>query len=596
MSKARADTRFMDSVADPNFSMPVIARQADVADLGADGAQAGTRKITALRHTAVFLAVLAGYTALTLLFFWHVLPHLSSALLGPPEDNLNDFWNSWYVLQKHSGDFFFTHLLRYPEGASLYYHSFTYPQVFTVWVLSKIFGASLPTIIQLQNFTILASFPLAGAGTYYLCRYLGADIIGSAAGGFIFAFSPWHVAQTMHHALGTGVEFLPCFVLCYLQALKHRSYRWLASATLFYALSALSGWYYLFFCFYFLAFHILYLRVHHHAWPRGWNLLAPALCVAGTGMILLPLILPMLASGLSSSAYQAGSNIFVADLLGYTAFPPAHAFASLSENLFRHFTGVPWEATVYLGLVNLALLAWGLWRTQKGERLVLWYALGGMIFFAVLASGDALHWMGDTLPIHMPGIILSKLPFFANVRSPARAIVFVYLFMGIGVAVTIAAALKRKRTIFTAAVLGLALALSLIDFFPATLETTAMSCSPTLSVLARDRDQDFGVLDLPYGYSEGSFYMAQQACHGRPIAQGTLARQLAPTTADHLNIQNLAEQRRQLAAAKIKYILLHRPKGYLFSWLPQYDGKPEAYRQFYPVVADGADMTILRVY
>ena len=90
--------------------------------------------------------------------------------------------------------------------------------------------------------------------------------------------------------------------------------------------------------------------------------------------------------------------------------------------------------------------------------------------------------------------------------------------------------------------------------------------------------------------------MAQQACHGRSIAQGTLARQLAPTTADHLNIRDLAEQRRQLAAAKIKYILLHHPKGELFSWLPQYDGKPETYRQFYPVVADGPDMTILRVY
>jgi hypothetical protein len=545
---------------------------------------------------AVFLAVLAGYTALTALFFWQVLPHLSSALLGPPEDNLQDFWNGWYVLQRRTGDFFFTNLLRYPEGASLYYHSFAYPQLFTIWALSKVFGTSIPIVIQLQNLTTLAAFPLAGVSAFYLCRYFGAGIIGSAVGGFIFAFSPWHVEQALHHALATGVMFLPCFVLCYMLALKHQSYRWLALTIFFYALSTLSGWYYLFFGFYFLAFHILYLRVHHHAWPRGWNLLAPFLCLAGLGLILSPLIVPMIVTGFSNSAYQPGSNFFVADLLGYTTFPPTHALAPLSEHVFSQFTGEPWEATVYLGLVNLALLAWGLWRAQKGERVVLWYALGGMIFFAALASGDALHWMGNTLPIHMPGIVLSKLPFFANVRSPARAIVFVYLFMGLGVAATITAALKNDRTALVKTALSFALALSLLDFFPANLETTPMSCSPTLGVLARDRDKDFGVLDLPYGYSEGNFYMAQQACHGRPIAQGTLARQLAPTLADHLSIGSLAEQRRELMAAKIKYILLHRPQGSLFSWLPQYDGKPETYRRFYPVVAEDPDMTILRVY
>ena len=177
----------------------------------------------ALSRSVGFLLVCFGYTALTVLFFWQVLPHLSSALLGPPEDNLNDFWNSWYALQKHSNGFFFAHLIRYPEGAALYFHSFAYPQIFAVWVLSKFFGTSLSTLIQMQNLTILASFPLAGAGAFYLCRHMGGGTVGSAAGGFIFAFSPWHVAQTMHHALGTGVEFLPPFVLCYLLASERKS-------------------------------------------------------------------------------------------------------------------------------------------------------------------------------------------------------------------------------------------------------------------------------------------------------------------------------------------------------------------------------------
>jgi hypothetical protein len=41
-----------------------------------------------------FGAVVALYSLITTIAFWDVAPYLDSALLGPPEDNLNDFWNS----------------------------------------------------------------------------------------------------------------------------------------------------------------------------------------------------------------------------------------------------------------------------------------------------------------------------------------------------------------------------------------------------------------------------------------------------------------------------------------------------------------------
>jgi hypothetical protein len=547
------------------------------------------------RRAAETLCLLAAFAALTALFFRQALPDLSSALIGPPEDNLQDFWNSWYAVRSHTDGFFFTHLIRAPEGVSLIYHSFAYPQIFAVWLLGKIFGTDLSTLVLLQNLTNLASFPLAATGAYYLCRYLGGGRLGSAAGGFIFAFNPWHIAQVMHHAHVAGIEFLPLFALCYLLALDRKSYAWLAGAVAFYVLSALSCWYYLFYGFYFLAFHLLYLRVHEHRWPRGWRLAAPALCLAGTGLLLSPLALPMALNGFKDNAYQVGGNIFSADLLSYLAFPPTHIWARLSEGLYDSFTGNPWEAGVYLGLINLALLAWGFWRTEADARRVLWYALGGMIFFAVLASGDALHWRGQTLPIHMPSIVLSKLPFFANVRTPARAIVFVYLFLGIAVAMTLNTAMTRKRGLWAGGALAMALGLMLLDFFPGHIQTTPVRCS-SFPALARDTDKDFAVLDMPFGYREQNFYMAQQICHGRPIAQGVVARQLTPTLADHLATHDFAQQRRQLAAAHVKYILLHHPKNGIFGWDTPIDGDPELYRRAYPVVADEAGLTILRVY
>ena len=553
------------------------------------------------RRLGGLLAVLAGFTILTALFFWPVLPHLSSVLLGPPEDNLNDFWNSWYVAQGHEHSFFLTRLIRAPEGVSLYYQSFAYPQVFAVWILTRIFGTSVPTLVSWQNLTILASFPLAGTAAFYLCRHLGGGRIGAAAGGFIFAFNPWHIAQAMHHAHVASIEFLPGFALCYLLALERRHYGWLAGAVFFYALSALSCWYYLFYCFYFLIFHLFYLRVHEHRWPCDWRLGASILCVAGTIVLLSPLMLPMALSGLHGNAYHPGGgifsadiggNIFTADLLSYFAFPPTHILQAWGAGLYADFTGNSWEGGVYLGLANLGLLAWGFWKTKHGQRRHLWYALGGMLFFAALASGDKLHWQGVSLPLYMPNSVLSQLPFFANVRTPARAIVFVYLFLGIAVAMAIATMRKIEPMLLT----GTALALMLLDFFPAHLETTAMACSTDLSVLARDKDRDFAVLDLPFGYNEANFYMAQQACHGRPIAQGIVARQLLPTLADHLNVTNFAVQRRQLETARIKYIVLHRPENGMFDWDTQRNGDLESYRRTYAVATDGPDVTVLRVY
>src|SRR5215510_8375264 len=79
---------------------------------------------------ALFLGVLLLFTVATVIFFWQWMPYLNSALIGPPEDNMQDFWNAWYAAVARNPDhFFFTDLIRFPEGTPLYYHSFAYPKV-----------------------------------------------------------------------------------------------------------------------------------------------------------------------------------------------------------------------------------------------------------------------------------------------------------------------------------------------------------------------------------------------------------------------------------------------------------------------------------
>ena len=65
---------------------------------------------------------------------------------------------------------------------------------------------------------------------------------------------------------------------------------------------------------------------------------------------------------------------------------------------------------------------------------------------------------------------------------------------------------------------------------------------------------------------------------------------------DQLETRPLQVQQRQLAAAKVKYIIINRPiTGLEFAW-PSEDGPREQYPLIYPVVYDGSDLKVLRVY
>lgn len=547
------------------------------------------------------LAVLGGFTLLTAIFFWPVLARLSSALIGPPEDNMQDFWNSWHAAMASGWhDFVFTAQIHFPEGTPLAYHSFAYPQVLAVAMLSKLFGADFAMLVTLQNLTLLASFPLAAAGAFYLARHLLGEVdgrdIAAAVAGFIFAFNPWHVAQVMHHAHVATIQFLPLFVLFYLLALERRSVRWLAGAAAMQALSALSCWYFLFYTLYFMAFHLLYRRVRDGRWPWGWNFAAPALCTAGAAVLLSPWLIPMAASGLNPALYYNGSNTFVADLFAYVAFPPTHLLARFGSGVYARITSNPWEGTVYLGLANLAVLMGAFWMVRKApdDRRLLSYGLGGMIFFAAIAGGEALHVNGHVTMLHLPGAALDKLPFFANVRTPARAMVFVYLFLGLALAQATTLAWRRRTDAIRAAI-ALAAVLMLLDFTPVNIALTPAACPAALATIARDPEQGFGVLDLPGGYSNSNAYMMLSACHGRAIVQGETSRQIRATLKDRLKTDDLAAQKRQLAAARVKYVVLHKPKGEMFQWR-RADGAWRDYPHVYRSRHDGPDMTVLQVY
>ena len=540
------------------------------------------------------IAVFAAYAFVTALIFWPWIVHPHWALIGPPEDNINDFWNTWYVAVAHDpAHFYSTKLLRFPEGASLIYQSFAYPQLLAVEALSHIFGTDLPTLVALQNFTLLASFPLAGLGAFYLVRHFARSTVGALLGGFVFAFNPSHIAHALHHAGVSSIEFLPIFALVYLLALERRSIVWLLAASVCYALSALSCWYYLFYGAYFMCFQILWQRIRVHAWPRGWSLLAPIVCGLCAAAMVSPFIVPMiLASG--SSVYDGGGNDFVADLAGYLAFPPEHFLSGLTRGLYAHFSGYAWEATTYLGLVNIAALVWWFLRTRSAHNPVPRYVILGMSMFSILAMGEWLHVAGISTVLPLPDAVLDKLPFFANIRSPSRAIVFVYLFMAIGIGCAAQVALRGDGIARRLGV-GVAGLLILLDFYPAHLTAAPLVCSRGLGAIEADPERGFGVFNLPISYADEDTYMLDQICDHRPLIDGMISREAGQSLIDRLALTDLGRQRVQLARAHVKYLVIHRPHDGLYAWnkfLPPIAEFLRTYRQVY----SGPDLIVLRVY
>jgi hypothetical protein len=589
----------------------------------ANESSARTQVNRPVESLALFAGLFSLFSVLTAVFFWQWIPHLHSVLLGPPEDNMQDFWNTWYaaVATKPVG-FFFTDLIRFPEGTPLYYHGFAYPKVFAVALLSKVVGTETTSLIFLHNISLLISFPLAGVGAFYLVRYLTTNAAGALLGAFVFAFNPSHVEHAMHHANVSSIEFIPFFILSYLVTIERRNLLLLLLTIVLYALNALSSWYYLFYLAYFIAFHTVYIAIRDRALPRGWQLFTPVVCLAGVVAALSPILVPMVRAAMGNASVYEQGHTYVADVFAYLAFPPYHLLGSMAHGIYQRLLRAnnEWEATVYLGLVNVAVLAWLCLTAEHKDASLLKYVLCGMGVFCIFASGDWLRVLGHDI-ILMPDAVLSRLPFFANVRTPSRAIVFVYLFLAIGVGHAAGVAMQhRQRPKARWGVAAVAVAI-VLDFFPARgfamnpdliIDGNPVACSPGLALIRDDPEKGFGVLDLPHlpngklatfettfeTYVEGNFYMLQQAaCHGRPIVMGNTSRDVVVSLRDRLETGDLQAQRRQLAAARVKYIVMRLD----FPWYPE-NGPRDRYPLIYQVVYNGVfergdeRLIVLRVY
>jgi hypothetical protein len=506
-------------------------------------------------NTPSWLTAGALYILLTLVYFLPNLSNISSALIGPPQDNMQNLWNFWWgynVIVGRLGEFAYSNYIFYPEGTSLLYHSYSWYNLFFSFLLRQINGPVLA-----YNLLVLHTFVLSGIGAFLLTRYLIGNAYAALLAGFIFAFNPSHFAQSVSHLNIASIQFIPFFVLYYIRSLRDGRRKDLLWATAFFLLNSICSWNYMIFAVYFMGFGYVYLAIRRKQIIL-FDVLARTVFVVGISIIImLPWLARMVQVTFTHSGTSAvGHGFYVADLLAFILPHDYHLVGDLAivKSITGQFTGNIWEKTAYLGLGVLAVIAIAI----KGIIRESARYFMALITFVVLSMGVVVHMAGYSSPIFLPYKALFFIPLLSNIRCPSRHIVYGYIFLAIIVAQAIIYLSRTrkfgKHTNYILAGLVLFIAL---DYYSSERAMTPVYLPRCYNVLMQDGGQG-AILDLPGGWVEANSYMMYQTMHQRPIVQGTVSRKFNDTLIDYLVSADLTRQREQLARHGIQYIVVHK--------------------------------------
>lgn len=528
------------------------------------------------------------YSVCTLIYFAPVLGVFSRHMIGPPEDNMGCYWTlTWAYDHVFHGDLGFGYIrdILYPEGSSFYLHAWSIYHLYLFFALRQLFDA-----VTCYNVLILHSFVLAGAGAYLLAKYLLRNHWLALLVGFLFAFNPAHLARATHHMNIAAIQFIPLFVLFYIQAIRNESRVALLLSVVFLLFNALVDWNYLIFGCWFMLFSYLYLAIRRKKWwlrDVAWK---SAVALGVTVAVLSPLLAPMIRGAFSGRIVgMGGHNAFVVDLSALVVPFSLHLLGDLPivQYVNSLHTAWFWETTGYLGIVALLVVALRFRQIVASSAKLL---LGGLSFL-LMSLGAQPHIFGYLIPALAPARIVPLLPVLSNSRAPSRFIVFVYLFWSLIVAVGIGQLWekwKESPRLRGWAIAGI-VALLAIDYFAVIRETTPVELPVCYSAIDRD-GAPFGILDLPGGYQQSGRYMMYQSLHGFPIVQGWVSRRTNSTLLDRLELKDLKAQRRQLDTAGVRYIVMHK------QFLPDTTVDPSGYRAEYESVYDDSLNTVYKVH
>lgn len=293
------------------------------------------------------------------------------------------------------------------------------------------------------NILFFLSFILSGFGAYLLANYFVKNKPAAILAGIIFAFSPFHIHNSLSTNVGTmHQEWLPFFALYLFRFFENLRLKNFALAGLFLLLIGFTEHQLLAFSVIFVFFFLVYKFLTQpkiFLRPKFW--LYTAVSVAILSVVFFFMFRSLFTIAGSQNNYlDAGFKSAVKysnDALAIFVPPPFHsfwpeAFSELRETFERRTDS---NFSVYAGFSVLLLSLAGILgvRFFKRENLPvkgIFFWLAAVIGFYVLSLGPYLHHKGVLdPPVKMPYIwIYNFLPFYENIRTVGRF--FVWSMLG----------------------------------------------------------------------------------------------------------------------------------------------------------------------
>lgn len=358
-------------------------------------------------RTRQHVAALTLFALLTMIMTWPLLRHIGTAVLGPPQDNY--YYLSWFAWLRHAlRDL--RQLTTFDPGV---FHPFghDYATSETTWANVALV---LPVLlwrgeVAAYNVAVLLSFLLSGLTMYLLVYYFTGSWWGGVASGVIYAFCPYRMAHLGGGQLPLlGTQWLPLALWGIEQWLREKRWAMGIWVGLFYALTALSSWYYAFMAGLLLPIYLLCRARPWRAYLRERTVWLGAIAaIAVAALLVIPAVWPTIRlSGQEAMSYSlqfvdrwSGS---IADYL--LPNPVQTWWGSLTTRFYagqRYF----YERVLALGWVPLLLAGVGLWRARATDHAATRQLVSALLWLAaiafVLSLGTTLHWR-DVSPVQIP--------------------------------------------------------------------------------------------------------------------------------------------------------------------------------------------------
>ncbi|MBE2222088.1 MAG: hypothetical protein IAF02_11125 [Anaerolineae bacterium] len=506
------------------------------------------------------LMALGLYIILTIVMTWPVVAQLGTHIPGRFGDAWVHVWTfHWIKEALLSGQNpFYTHLLYFPVGVTLFYHSIAWVNI-AAWLPLQALIGEWPA----YSLVFISIYTFNGFATYLLALEWTKTFAAAFVAGLVAGFWPYIMSRTDH----PNLILVGCIsmVLLYLTHMFKREKKrdiWLAA--FFLALLGYAGLQLLVLGGVLIGVFVLYQLIADTS-LRTLRMVKRLAAVVGLALLFMaPIITPVVYSELFGDHPEdtfVAEEVAHTDLMAYVL--PTIDHPLWGERIAQQFPHIfpDEEYAPFIGYAVLLLAVIGTF-TQRKQTYVWWI---GAISLVVLALGVVLYVNGRSYNFPLPYRLMQDTFIAKTIRQPIRFNIILSIPMAMLAAWGIVGIYQRcPRRFWAYGIIVTACLLILFEYVRPQPMLALDIPEWYQTVVASDPDE-FGILGIPMDPRQNpdKYYMFYQTEHNKPLVEGHVSRipREARTFIEALSLSDtigIGAQMEMLADANVRYVVLHK--------------------------------------